>query len=258
MNIYLPPSIRTFKERRMVFSTWVDHMPFGYDLIEALQPRLLVELGAYNGLSFFTFCQSVQEHDLECLCYAVDTWEGDEHTDRYDDSIFKDVQKHAREHYRGFTYLMRMLFNDALAHFADESIGLLHIDGLHTYEAVSEDFRNWYPKVEPGGVVLFHDIRARMKDFGAWRFWEELESTHPQCFRFDHGFGLGVLRKPGPNLPAQQLLQLLFDSSAEEKKRLRQFYVHASEHLEAKRQVERFRPKGAPSSQGGQGKAPAA
>ena len=223
MNIYFPPSLRGYKPRRMVFSTWVDHLPFAYDIMEAQRPRLLVELGAYNGLSFFGFCQAVVEHDFECLCYAVDTWEGDKHTDQYDDSIFKDVQQHARENYRGFTYLMRMLFNDALQHFKDESIDLLHIDGLHTYEAVREDFENWYPKVAPGGIVLFHDVRARIKDFGAWKFWGELESSHEQCFRFDHGFGLGVLRKPGPVLADQPLLQLLFAGSAEEHVRLRQF-----------------------------------
>jgi len=254
MRVYLPPSLRGFKARRMVFSTWVDHLPFGYDIVEALHPKMLVELGAYNGLSFFAFCQSVLEHDIECLCYAVDTWEGDAHTDRYDDSIFRDVQNHAREHYRGFAYLMRMLFNDALPHFEADSIDLLHIDGLHTYEAVREDFTNWYPKVRPGGVVLFHDIRARMKDFGAWKFWEELEAGHPQAFRFDHGFGLGVLRKPGPAVPEHPLLQLLFTGTPEEHRRLRQFYVHASEHLEARRQVERFRPKAPPAPQGGQGK----
>jgi len=89
MNIYFPPSLRGYKPKRMVFSTWVDHLPFAHDIVEALRPRLLVELGTYNGLSFFGFCQSVQEHDIECLCYAVDTWEGDKHTDHYDDSIFR-------------------------------------------------------------------------------------------------------------------------------------------------------------------------
>jgi hypothetical protein len=254
MRIYLPPSIRGFNVRRKkIFSTWTDHLPFGYDLAEALRPELLVELGTHNGASFFIFCQSVLEHDIECLCYAVDTWEGDAHTDRYDDSVFRDVQKHAHENYRGFAYLMRMLFNDALRHFDDGSIGLLHIDGLHTYEAVREDFENWYPKVRPGGVVLFHDIRARIKDFGAWKYWQELESGHPQAFRFDHGFGLGVLRKPGPPLPEHPLMQLLFNGTPEDQQRLRQFYVYASEHLEARRQVERFKPKPPASTQDDQG-----
>ena len=58
MRIYLPPSIRGFNVRRKkIFSTWTDHLPFGYDLAEALRPELLVELGTHNGASFFIFCQ---------------------------------------------------------------------------------------------------------------------------------------------------------------------------------------------------------
>lgn len=253
MSIYMPPSIQKYEPRRMVFSTWVDHLPFGYDIVEAIRPSVTVELGAYNGLSFFCFCQSLIENDIDGLCYAVDTWEGDEHTDKYDNSIFQDVNQHAREHYRGVSYLLRMLFNDALNNFADESIDLLHIDGLHTYEAVSEDFTNWYPKVKPGGIILFHDIQARIKDFGAWKFWEETAPKYPS-FTFKHGFGLGVLRKPGGPELEHPLLKLLFDSSESEQHALRKFYVHASQFFEAKRQVKRFKPKNKEPKKGGQGK----
>lgn len=240
----------------MVFSTWVDHLPFAYDIVEAIRPSLVVELGVYNGLSFFTFCQSMQENDIDGVAYAIDCWEGDEHTDAYDDSIYEDVAAHAREHYRGFTYLLRMYFSEALKHFDDESIDLLHIDGLHTYDAVREDFTTWYPKVKPGGIVLFHDVMARIKDFGAWKYFQELESEFEYVFKFDHGFGLGVLRKPGGPAPESQLLQLLFSRDEEERKKLKQFYVHASHFLEARRQAGKWREStGARARQGGQGKA---
>ena len=254
-NIYFPPSLRGFEPRRMVFSTWVDHLPFAYDLVAAIRPQLLVELGVYNGLSFFTFCQAMVENDIDGVAYGVDCWEGDEHTDAYDDSIYKDVSTHAREHYRGITYLLKMFFNDALQHFDEDSIDLLHIDGLHTYEAVQEDFNNWYPKVKPGGIVLFHDVMARIKDFGAWKYFEELEASHPETFKFNHGFGLGVLRKPGGDRQPNQLLDLLFSSDEEEQKKLRQIYAHASHFLEARRQANRFKAMtGNAKNKGGQGK----
>ncbi|MDP4917851.1 MAG: class I SAM-dependent methyltransferase [Haliea sp.] len=254
-QIYFPPSLQRFEPRRMVFSTWVDHLPFAYDLVTALRPKLVVELGVYNGLSFFTFCQAMVENDIDGVAYAIDCWDGDEHTEAYDDSVYQDVQQHAREHYRGITYLLRMYFNEALRHFEDDSIDLLHIDGLHTYEAVQEDFNNWYPKVRPGGIVLFHDVMAKLKDFGAWKFFEELEAGHDEIFKFNHGFGLGVLRKPG-GAPAQtELTDLLFSGDAETSKRLRQLYSHAAHFLEARRQAKRFKPKdSAYEPKGGQGK----
>jgi len=258
-GIYFPPSLQKFEPKRMVFSTWVDHLPFAYDLVEAIRPRTVVELGVYNGLSFFTFCQSMIENDIDGVAYAIDCWEGDEHTEAYDDSVYKDVMDHARENYRGITYLLRMLFNDALRHFDDESIDLLHIDGLHTYEALQEDFTNWYPKVKPGGIILFHDVMARIKDFGAWKYFQELEQEYDEVFKFNHGFGLGVMRKPGGNPPSGQLVDLLFSKDEEDQKRLRQFYTHAAHFLEARRQARRFKPQGGnrglnQAGLGGQGK----
>jgi predicted O-methyltransferase YrrM len=254
-KIYFPPSLQRFEPRRMVFSTWVDHLPFAYDLVEALRPELLVELGVYNGLSFFTFCQALEEHDIDGVAYAVDCWEGDEHNGRYDDSIYEDVSAYAREHYRGISYLLRMYFNEALQHFEDESIDLLHIDGLHTYEAVREDFTDWYPRVKPGGIVLFHDVMARIKDFGAWKYFDELQAEHPETFKFKHGFGLGVLRKPGGEQRAHPLFDLLFASSEEEQKRLRQFYAHAAHFLEARRKARRMGRKPAAAAAGEAGPA---
>jgi len=164
--IYLPPSLRHFEPAFLTFSTWMDHLPFGYDIVEAVRPRLLVELGSHKGFSYFTFCQSMKDHDIDGLCYAVDTWEGDRHTDSYGEEVFQEVNRYNRQHYAGFSYLLRMLFEEALGHFRDASVDLIHIDGLHTYEAVRRDFEDWYPKLRPGGIMLFHDIAARMALLG--------------------------------------------------------------------------------------------
>ena len=69
--------------------------------------------------------------------------------------------------------LLRTTFDCALDRFTAGSIDLLHIDGLHTYDAVKHDFYSWLPKVRPGSVLVLHDTMARHTDFGVWR-WEEL------------------------------------------------------------------------------------
>ena len=70
-RIYFPPSLQRFEPRRMVFSTWVDHLPFAYDLVADLRPGVVVELGVYNGLSFFTFCQALIEHNVEGVALSL-------------------------------------------------------------------------------------------------------------------------------------------------------------------------------------------
>ena len=237
--IYVPLSMHRFEPKCIIKSAWIDHLAFAYDIVEAVRPELLVELGTHKGLSYFAFCQSMVENDIEGLAYAVDNWEGEEHAGKHESQVYQEVMKHNREYYRAFSYPLKMYFHEALNHFDNDTIDLLHIDGLHTYDAVKEDFSNWYPKVKPGGIILFHDICARIKDFGVWKFWEELQEEH-QCFSFHHGFGLGVLRKPGGYKPDHPLLQLLFDSPQEEHGEIRKIYSLASEFLECKRKTRRL------------------
>ena len=217
-------------------------MPFGYDLVTELRPALTVELGTQGGLSFFIFCQALKEQHIDGVAYAVDTWEGEDHAGEYDEEVFASVRDYAREHYPGYIYLMRMLFEEALAHFTDESIDLLHIDGLHTYAAVSEDFNNWYPKVKPGGVILFHDVYARVMDFGVWKFWEEISGQH-DSFEFKHGFGLGVLQKAGGDKPRRELLGLLLDGDAATREQMRALYTHAAKYHDCLRKASRMGKK---------------
>ena len=172
---------------------WVGHLPFAYWLISEIKPSIFVELGTFSGNSYFGFCKSVKDHKLSTKCYAIDTWKGDEHGGYYEENIFQEVEKFNKEYYSSFSRLMRISFNDAIDYFADNSIDLLHIDGLHTYEAVKHDFETWLPKLSPNAMVLFHDTNVRERGFGVWRFWKELCEKYHHNFEFDHSNGLGIL-----------------------------------------------------------------
>ncbi len=212
--------------------TWSGHLAFANDLIAELRPGLLVELGTHYGESYFGFCQSIAEHRLTCVCYAVDHWHGEPHSGFYGEEVFDDVCRYNGTFYKSFSYLLRTSFDEAVQQFADETIDLLHIDGLHTYEAVSHDFRTWLPKVKPGGVILLHDIAGRHADFGVWRLWKELAAEFSETFAFHHGWGLGVLRKPGGSIE-HQALRLLFDAPPAIQERVRHYYSMYASQLEA-------------------------
>jgi hypothetical protein len=88
---------------------------------------------------------------------------------------------------------MRETFSEACSKFPDGGIDLLHIDGLHTYDAVKADFEQWFPKISPGGVVMLHDITVRRDDFGVFKLWAEIRDLGPSL-TFGHSNGLGVLQ----------------------------------------------------------------
>ena len=171
---------------------WIGHLPFAYWLAYELKPQILVELGTHFGNSYFTFCQSVSSNRLKTKCFAVDCWEGDIQAGEYGSTVFAQVSA-KNQQYAGFSTLMRMRFDEALGGFDDGSIDLLHIDGLHTYEAVKHDFETWRPKLSPRAIVMFHDIAVQRDDFGVHRFWSELKKEYFCNLEFDHNYGMGVL-----------------------------------------------------------------
>ena len=184
-------------------SAWVEHIPFAFELTSKLKPRLIVELGVFNGVSYFAFCQAVRSTKLNTVCYGIDNWHGDDHTSFYNEDVFQKVNSYNKATYADFSHLLRSDFSDSLQNFRDNSIDLLHIDGLHTYEAVKNDFETWLPKLSDSSIVLFHDTVVRDRGFGVFRLWEELSSVYPS-FLFTHGYGLGVLAT-GKNIPKELL-----------------------------------------------------
>jgi glycosyltransferase involved in cell wall biosynthesis/SAM-dependent methyltransferase len=173
-------------------SAWLEHAPFAFWLIDALKPNMLVELGTHWGYSYFSLCQGISWSGTYCQAYAVDTWAGDEHSGFYDESVWQRVSGWNSAKYSQFSKLMRMDFSQALEYFSDKSIDLLHIDGRHLYEDVKSDFETWAPKLSDRSVVIFHDISVRERNFGVFKFWEELRAKYPS-FEFSHNNGLGVL-----------------------------------------------------------------
>jgi hypothetical protein len=179
---------------------WTGHLPFAFWLAKTARPSAFVELGTHSGNSFFAFCQAIAATGTGGRAFAVDTWHGDEHAGEYGEEVFADVSAFNDAHFKPFSTLLRATF-DARAYFADGSVDLLHIDGMHSHEAVLHDFETWRSALSDRGVVVFHDTNVRERGFGVWRLWAELSARHPS-FEFHHSHGLGVLgvgpEQPGP------------------------------------------------------------
>ncbi len=182
-------------------SAWWTHVPFAFWLTSVVRPRVFVELGSHHGVSYVAFCEAMKRLGLGARCYAVDTWAGDVHAGAYGDDVYNRLRHFHDGHYGDFSDLLRMTFNEALPFIADGSIDLLHIDGLHTYDAVRQDFESWLPKLSDRAVVLLHDTNVKREDFGVYKLFEELAREYP-TFEFLHGSGLGMV-VVGRDAPAE-------------------------------------------------------
>lgn len=172
-------------------SGWIGHAPFLKFLIREQAPRVFVELGVHNGFSYFVGCQSIIECQLETKAYAVDHWIGDPQAGYFDSSIFMQFQSYNLR-FGDFSSVLKMDFSDALLNFENGEIDLLHIDGFHSYESVSEDFDSWLPKMSQNGVILLHDIFVHREGFGVYVFWKELKEKY-KTIEFVGSHGLGVV-----------------------------------------------------------------
>lgn len=56
--------------------------------------------------------------------------------------------------------LIRLTSDEAFDKFDDEYFDFIFVDGLHTYDQLTKDCKNYYSKLKPGGIFSGHDYNA--------------------------------------------------------------------------------------------------
>ncbi len=230
-HLYLPPSLRYFTPLRVLDGSPGDHASFDYDLVEALRPKLVVDIGAGNALSFAVFCQSMQDHDVDGLAYAIDVWESDGDREARGDATLASINNFLHAHYR-FAYLLRHDSKSALAHFSDASIDLLRFDLARLSEPPRELFDAWLPKIAPGGALVCAGIAGGTTARTEWRLRQQ------SGFVFEaRGLGVTVFDSSDGREPNHELLRALRTTNESERHALASFYEHARRHHALKTEV---------------------
>lgn len=191
-------------------TAWGGHIPFMFALVETLRPRRFTELGSHYGASFFAACQTMKRLGLPSVGTAVDLWEGDPQAGFYGEEVYSSFETLRKQHFAAQSRSIRSYFVEAAPHFEDHSLDLIHIDGLHTYEAVKEDYDTWRPKLTEHGVIIFHDTNEYQTGFGVWDFFAQTRGEATASFEFKHTHGLGVMafgdRDKNPMIPVLEMM----------------------------------------------------
>lgn len=152
-------------------------------------PSFLNKINAKIGVEIGTFKGEFSKQILENWggkLYMVDVWRpmsDEEYDDISNHKNHIDAYSLCMDNIRGHEdrgFMLRMKGNDAKKLFADDSLDFVYIDANHTYEAVRDDIKDWYPKVKSGGLVLGHDYLPAY-------FYEGKEEKNQALYTFPDG-----------------------------------------------------------------------
>ena len=169
-----------------IASAWKGHRKFAQFLVEKIIPETIVELGVDYGYSTFVFANALK--DQKGIIYGIDLFEGDIHAGNRNTHQFV-LDKIEKQNLTQIKIIVGD-FKEVSLNW-NLPINILHIDGLHTYEAVKSDYENWSKFVKEDGIILFHDVTS-FKDIA--QFFKEVEGNWHKLY-FTHSAGLGILTK---------------------------------------------------------------
>ena len=157
----------------------------GYGLAELLKdkgPIKGLEIGCAQGTTTEFLLKSLPELTL----YGIDPyedyvdWNGNNLT-RLDDLF--DVFTQRMSPYKERHSINRKYSDDAANDYRDEFFDFIFIDGLHTYDQVKKDCKNYYPKLKRGGIFSGHDyytikgVRDAVREFAIEQGLKTIKST---------------------------------------------------------------------------------
>ena len=180
-------------------SAWLGHLEFALWLIkrfnEIFPIKTIVELGIDFGHSTFSFLSP----NIGTV-YSIDCFQGDIHTgfrDNYQIFLNKfDELLNSGLIINNNSVIIKNYFDNVFSDFDNiikSPIDMLHIDGLHTYDAVKNDFEKWITKTHDNSIVIMHDIFSFPNTVG--KFFSEIDNNIFFKTFVKHSAGLGIISK---------------------------------------------------------------
>jgi hypothetical protein len=223
---------------RVIQGQSLDHTSFVYDLVAAVRPRLLVDVGTGAGIFMAVACQSMRDHDIDGLAHGIDSWSDDDGKPEDDETRWANLNAFMRTHFRGVSYLMKMTAGEGVQHFADGSIDILRLNAARAGGSLGALISAWLPRVGMGGVLVCEDVNHPERP-DAREEWTRATAGR-DAFVLPEGNGLGVIclerRQESDAVP--ELLELLTAKDGTVREGLARFYQHADRHHRLRNEIQ--------------------
>ncbi len=163
------------------------------------KPKTIVEIGTAGGGTLFLLSR-ILNYNLKII--SIDLPGG-----KFGGELFPDwkipIYKSFERPYQNISFIrddsQKIETLEKVMDIFKQKIDLLIIDGDHTYQGVSADFKRYYANIENDSIIVFHDINQKLENVEVWKFWEELKKEY-KTFEIislpkDKGFGIGIIYK---------------------------------------------------------------
>lgn len=125
-------------------------------LARKAQGECLVEIGSYLGASSSFIAAGIRSSDNpNKKVYCVDTWTNIAMSEGQRETFGEFISNTSNS--RDQIVAIKSDSKEAACSF-NQPVSFLFIDGDHSYEGVMADVKAWFPLLQPGAVVVFHDI----------------------------------------------------------------------------------------------------
>jgi predicted O-methyltransferase YrrM len=127
---------------------------------------VVVELGCYEGKTTAHLARNSNG-----IVYTIDPFPRGRLGFSYGERIAK---TYCRRQGRSNVRFLKGLSYDHVSAFR-EAIDFIFIDADHSFEAITRDWEDWYPKVKSGGIIALHDSRQAANSpeyLGSMKFYD--------------------------------------------------------------------------------------
>jgi predicted O-methyltransferase YrrM len=127
-------------------------------LAELAVNRDVLEVGSFKGLS--AFCMAIGAKSVYCVDTFRAATDGQRQTEEF--TTYPDFLA-AVKRFTNVEHCVGTSETAAKSMPPDKTFGMIFLDAMHTKEDVKADIMRWWPRLRPGGLMVFHDYAH--KDF---------------------------------------------------------------------------------------------